>query len=111
MTRRVFSAVCLLLCCSAAAIAAPASDAELSRLLVGQWESPRRIYCYWEDGTWRLSPESGTSGGRWQIKQGRLVITHHDGVSTTYHIIVLDDKRLVTRNHDATFKHKRVVPR
>ena len=111
MTRHIVVALALLLSITGLAGAAPASDAELAKLLVGQWQSARRVYCYWEDGTWRLSPESGITGGTWQIKQGRLLITYTDGLSVSYHIVELDDKRFVTRDDKATFKHTRVIAR
>jgi len=49
--------------------APPDSDAKaLSRLLVGEWQSPRHDYLYRADGTWAMLPaEEGSPNGHWRI--------------------------------------------
>ncbi len=57
------------------------TDAELTRLMVGAWRSPRHDYVYLADGTWWMGkpepngPEPQVTHGRWWIKNHRLCET------------------------------------
>ena len=50
------------------------SDAELTRRMVGDWQSPRHAYRYSADGTWKMEPNMAdvTTSGRWTIRNGFL---------------------------------------
>jgi hypothetical protein len=49
------------------------TDAELTKLMVGAWRSPRHDYIYFADGTWSMGKkESGVLHGRWRIRNHRL---------------------------------------
>src|SRR6516225_145328 len=49
------------------------SDAQLTKLMVGAWRSPRHDYIYFADGTWSMGKkEPGVLHGRWRIRGHRL---------------------------------------
>ena len=49
------------------------SDAQLTKLMVGAWRSPRHDYIYFADGTWWMDKkEPGVLHGRWRIRNHRL---------------------------------------
>jgi hypothetical protein len=51
------------------------SDAQaLSKMLVGEWASPRHEYIYRSDGTWSMLPEEpDMTHGRWRIEGNHLL--------------------------------------
>ena len=54
--------------------AADQTDAQLTKLMVGGWRSPRHGYTYLADGTWYMGrTDSGSWHGRWQIKEHHLL--------------------------------------
>ena len=78
------------------------SDARvLSKMLVGQWASPRHDYIYRSDGTWSMLPEEpDTTHGRWRIEGNQLLDLATDlpfdapaaGKTHYYTILLLTDK-------------------
>ncbi|CAN5589067.1 hypothetical protein BH09VER1_BH09VER1_40790 [soil metagenome] len=48
-----------------------------TKLLVGRWQSPRHIYLFRNDGTWRLAPKDGTTHGTWHIKGNQFTQSYH----------------------------------
>jgi hypothetical protein len=50
------------------------SDAELTRRMVGDWQSPRHAYRYYANGTWKMEPNMPevTTKRRWRIRNGFL---------------------------------------
>ena len=79
---------------------APAnSDSEkLSRLLVGSWQSPRRVYIFRANGKW--GSEDGPVSSSWRINGNQLV-----GCGT---IILIDHDYLIYSEKEAVFFHLRV---
>jgi hypothetical protein len=79
---------------------APAnSDAKkLSRLLVGSWQSPRRVYIFRANGKW--GSEDGSVSNNWRISGNQLL-----GCGT---IILIDRDYLIYSDKDAVFFHLRV---
>src|SRR5262249_22945122 len=52
------------------------SDAQLTKLMVGAWRSPRHDYIYFADGTWWMGKkEPGVLPGRWRIRNHPLEST------------------------------------
>jgi hypothetical protein len=79
--------------------APPNSDSKnLSRLLVGSWQSPRRVYTFRADGKWG-SADSAMSGN-WRISGNKLI-----GCGT---IILIDRDYLIYSDKEAVFFHVRV---
>lgn len=75
---------------------------ELSQLLVGKWESPRRTYVFRADGKW--GNENGPVASNWRIQGNQLI---EDGSPGT--IILLNrDYFIYSGGHDAVFFHSRV---
>jgi hypothetical protein len=72
---------------------------KLRQLLVGKWESPRRIYVFRANGKW--GSEDGPIDGNWRIQGNQLI-----GAGT---IILLNrDYLIYSGDHDAVFFHSRV---
>jgi hypothetical protein len=75
---------------------------ELSQLLVGKWESPRRTYVFRADGKW--GNENGPVASNWRIQGNQMI---EDGSPGT--IILLNrDYFIYSGGHDAVFFHSRV---
>lgn len=73
----------------------------LSKLIVGKWESPRRIYEYRPDGL----VVSDASSDRWRIEGNDLFKGDQ-----RYLLLVLDRSYLVFTDGEAVFHHTRVSP-
>ena len=69
------------------------SDAELTKRMVGDWQSPRHAYRYYADGTWKMEPNMPevTTKGRWRIRNGFLESPPGDSFRALK-IRVLNDK-------------------
>ena len=78
------------------------SDSEkLSRLLVGKWQSPRRVYVFRANGKW--GSEDGPISGDWRIEGNQLI---EDSSRRT--IILLDASYFIYAERDSVFFHSRV---
>ena len=55
-----------------------------TRLLIGDWASPRHLYRYRDDGTWTMLPESvdgqKSTHGTWRI-EGNIFFEYTAGLS------------------------------
>lgn len=79
--------------------APPNSDSKkLSKLLVGSWRSPRRVYIFRADGKW--GSEGGPLSGSWRISGNKLI-----GCGT---IILIDQDYLIYSDKEDPFFHVRV---
>jgi hypothetical protein len=78
------------------------SDAQkLSHLLVGKWESPRRVYVFRADG--KYGTEDGPITSSWKIKGNQLIEGNSRGT-----IILLNSDYFIYSEGDAVFFHSRV---
>jgi hypothetical protein len=82
---------------------APAnSDSKkLSQLLIGRWQSPRRIYVFRANGKW--GSEDGSVNSNWRIVGNQLI---EDGLRGT--IILLNSDYFIYTEKDAVLFHARV---
>ena len=74
---------------------------ELSQLLIGKWESPRRTYVFRANGKW--GNEDGPVDGNWRIQGNQLI---EDGSRGT--IILLNRDYFIYSSKDSVFFHSRV---
>jgi hypothetical protein len=80
----------------------PTSDAKkLSQLLIGRWQSPRRIYVFRANGKW--GSEDGSVTNNWRIQGNQLI---QDGSRGT--IILLNAEYFIYAEKDPVFFHSRV---
>lgn len=83
------------------------SDPEaLAKLIVGKWESPRRIYEYRKDGTlwvWN-GDEDPVPRGTWHIDGNQLQFSEYDDGT----LLVLDGSFLIYTDGETSFFHARV---
>jgi hypothetical protein len=78
----------------------------LSRLLVGDWSSPRHDYRYRKNGTWTMLPEEpGTTGGIWSIKGNRF-----SNFGSAFTIILLNKDYFIYTDKlgQGVYSHKRI---
>ena len=81
--------------------APPNSDAKkLARLLVGSWQSPRRVYIFRADGKW--GSEGGSLSGNWRISGNQLI---EDGSHGT--ITLIDQNYFIYSEKGDLFFHVR----
>jgi hypothetical protein len=81
--------------------APPNSDSKkLSKLLVGSWKSPRRVYIFRANGKW--GTEDGPVSGSWRISGNQLM---EDGSRRT--IILIDQNYFIYSENEALFFHVR----
>jgi hypothetical protein len=74
------------------------SDSEkLSRVLVGSWQSPRRVYIFRANGKW--GSEDGPVSSSWRISGNQLI-----GCGT---IILIDQHYFIYSDKDSVFFHIR----
>lgn len=74
---------------------------ELGKLLIGQWQSPRRIYIFRRDGKYGV--EDGAMDTSWRIQGNQIVLP---GERRT--ILLLNSKYLIFSEGDTVFFHSRV---
>lgn len=90
---------------------APSDSVELSRRLVGKWQSPRHDYLYQSDGTWTMLPaDEGTTHGTWRIEGNQYVDTaslYPDKPSQST-VILINQKYFVTADDDGVFYETRL---
>lgn len=79
-----------------------AASRQLSQLLVGKWQSPRRVYVFRADGKCGTEDEERLTG-HWRIKGNQLI---QDGLTGT--IILLDQNYLIYAEGQNVFFHSRV---
>ena len=77
----------------------PKSDSKsLSRLRVGEWESPRHAYLYRSDYSWTMLPiEDDVTHGLWKIEGNKYYdwVPVYSPLKPVYTIILLDAKYFV----------------
>ena len=73
----------------------------LSQLLIGKWNSPRRTYVFQANHRW--GTEGGSLDGHWRIRENKLV---EDGSQGT--IILLNRDYFIYMEGDAVAFHSRV---
>ena len=72
------------------------SDAQLTRLMVGAWRSPRHDYIYFADGTWSMGKkERGVLHGRWRIRNHRLESSSTDPAESSEPIHKLTQHEII----------------
>jgi hypothetical protein len=76
-------------------------EKKLKQLLVGRWESPRRVYVFRANG--KCGSEDGPVDSNWQIQGNQLI---EDGSRGT--IILLNRDYFIYSSKDAVFFHSRV---
>lgn len=74
---------------------------QLSRLLVGSWQSPRRVYIFRANGKW--GSEDGPVSSKWRISGNQLI---EDGSRAT--IILIDHDYFIYNEQGSVFFHVRV---
>jgi hypothetical protein len=74
---------------------------ELSQLLVGKWESPRRTYVFRANGKW--GNEDGPVESNWRIQGNQLIEDDSRGT-----IILLNRDYFIYSSKEAVFCHSRV---
>jgi len=74
---------------------------KLRELLVGQWQSPRRVYIFRRDGKYGV--EDGAMDTMWRIQGNQIVLP---GGRRT--ILLLNSKYLIFSEGDTVFFHSRV---
>jgi len=74
---------------------------KLSQLLVGKWESPRRVYVYRANG--KCGTEDGPISGNWRIQENQLIQDHSRRM-----IILLNSDYFIYAEGDSVFFHSRV---
>jgi hypothetical protein len=74
---------------------------KLSQLLVGKWQSPRRVYVFRANG--KYGNEDGPITSNWRIKGNQLM---EDGSRGT--IILLNSDYFIYSEKDSVFFHSRV---
>jgi hypothetical protein len=69
----------------------PTADSrELSKRLVGRWQSPRRPYFYHADGTWASNDDTPQdTGGTWRIERNRFFQNYRGEAPADGEIIIL----------------------
>jgi hypothetical protein len=80
---------------------ANADSKSLSRLLVGSWQSPRRVYIFRANGKW--GNKDGPVSGSWRISGNELI---EDGSRGT--IILIDQNYFIYSEKEDLFFHLRV---
>ena len=81
--------------------APPNSDSKkLSKLLVGSWRSPRRVYIFRANGKW--GTEGGPVSGSWRINGNQLML--EEGSRT---IILIDQNYFIYSENEALAFHVR----
>jgi hypothetical protein len=69
---------------------ATADSGELSKRLVGRWQSPRRPYFYHADGTWAANDDTPQdTGGTWRIEGNRFFQNYRGEAPDRGEIIIL----------------------
>jgi hypothetical protein len=76
---------------------AKSDSKELSRVLVGSWQSPRRVYIFRANGKW--GSEDGPVSSSWRISGNQLI-----GCGT---IILIDQHYFIYSDKDSVFFHIR----
>jgi hypothetical protein len=74
---------------------------KMTQLLVGKWESPRRLYIFQANGKW--GSEDGSISSGWRIERNELV--EDDSRAT---IILIDSDYFIYSRPDGVFFHFRV---
>lgn len=74
---------------------------KLSQLLIGRWQSPRRIYAFRANGKW--GSEDGPGNSHWRIIGNQLI---EDGSRGT--IVLINTDYFIYTDKDAVFFHARV---
>ena len=80
---------------------ATADSKKLSRLLVGSWQSPRRVYIFRANG--KSGSKDSSVSNSWRIKGNQLI---EDGSRGT--IILIDHDYFIYSEKEAVFFHLRV---
>ena len=80
---------------------ASSDSARLTKLLIGKWNSPRRIYVFKANG--KYGSEGDSMDRTWKIQGNQLV--ESDGQGT---LILLDSKYFIYTEGDQVFFHSRV---
>jgi hypothetical protein len=78
-----------------------ANSKELSQLLVGKWQSPRRTYVFRANGKW--GNEDGPVSGNWRIQGNQL---NEDGMLRT--IVLINSDYFIYADKGDVFFHARV---
>lgn len=88
---------------------APADSAELSKLLIGEWASPRHEYVFRSDGTWSMLPaEPDATRGTWRIEGNQYFDTGLGGQTTKYTILLLTVNDFVFTDREVVFYETRI---
>jgi hypothetical protein len=80
---------------------AKSDSKELSRVLVGSWQSPRRVYIFRANGKW--GSEDGPVSSSWRISGNQLIEDGSRGA-----IILIDHHYFIYSENDSVFFHLRV---
>lgn len=83
----------------------------LSRLRVGEWESPRHDYLYRSDASWTMLPIiPNVTRGRWKIERNMYYdwVPIYAPKELPYKIILLDDHYFIFSNGNQLFYEKRL---
>lgn len=89
---------------------APENTGGYSKIMVGQWCSPRHEYVYRADGTWSMLPEeTGITHGRWRIEGNKFFSSAEvdPEITRAYTIILLTDDDFVFTDGEAVFYETR----
>jgi hypothetical protein len=90
---------------------ADADGKDLSKLLVGEWQSPRHEYLYRADGTWTMLPvDPGTTHGAWRIEGNQYFNTAAFEPPDTrqYTIILISRRDFVFTDSEIVFYETRL---
>jgi hypothetical protein len=88
-----------------------ADSAVLSRLRVGEWESPRHEYLYRADGSWTMTPvEPDATRGSWRIEGNQYLetVATDPPRSFQYTIILLTQRDFVFTDGEIVFYETRL---
>lgn len=84
----------------------------LTRLRVGEWESPRHSYLYRSDYSWTMLPiENDVTHGLWEIEGNKYYdwVPIYSPRRSTCFIILLDAKYFVFADGDYLYYEKRIT--
>lgn len=90
----------------------PANTKAYTKLMPGEWVSPRHAYIYRADGTWCMLPEEpGVTHGRWRI-EGNQFLDISGGAEDPekeyrFTIILLTKSKFIFGDNDSVFYENR----
>ena len=92
--------------------APPGADAKkLSKLVPGEWQSPRHDYLFRPNGTYSMLPlEKGATAGHWRIEGNQFIDTSdaEPGNPWRFTIILLNEKYFVYSDKDGVYFESRM---